>query len=158
VLDSNVEELLAETSDDLPTNFEEITNEQPMEGNHVNMSQTQTLKEYSNADVMTVWMSSGGGYGDVLERDPEAVMDDLYKGTLTHETARELYRVVYDEEGHEVDEAATAKRRDRERVRRLEEAEPFEEFVEEWSEKRPKEELLEYYGEWPIPRIEGGAS
>lgn len=36
----------------------------------------------------------GGGYGDPLQRDPEAVLDDVVNGYVSIESAREVYGVV----------------------------------------------------------------
>ncbi|HEV7185333.1 MAG: hydantoinase B/oxoprolinase family protein [Actinomycetales bacterium] len=48
----------------------------------------------------------GGGYGDPLHRDVDAVLDDLREGRVTPESAREVYGVIVS--GGLVDEAATA--------------------------------------------------
>lgn len=51
----------------------------------------------------------GGGYGDPLERDPEAVRADAEEDLITVERARSTYGVVLTEtdHGYEVDESAT---------------------------------------------------
>jgi N-methylhydantoinase B len=48
----------------------------------------------------------GGGYGDPLQRDVDAVLDDLREGRITSESARDDYGVIVS--GGVVDEAATA--------------------------------------------------
>ena len=53
----------------------------------------------------------GGGYGDPLERDPEAVRADVREGFVSAERARDGYGVVLDAAG-EVDEEATAAARE----------------------------------------------
>jgi N-methylhydantoinase B len=62
-------------------------------------------------DVASVQTPGGGGYGDPLERDPEAVREDVVNGKVSVDRAREAYGVVVDPETGEVDEAATAERR-----------------------------------------------
>jgi N-methylhydantoinase B len=57
-------------------------------------------------DVMTWRMAGGGGYGDPLERDPEAVRRDGRKGFVTPTSAREVYGVIVSSDGA-VDERAT---------------------------------------------------
>jgi len=52
----------------------------------------------------------GGGYGDPMIRDPEAVARDVSLGFLSPEAAARDYGVVIDDDG-QVDEAATAARR-----------------------------------------------
>ena len=37
---------------------------------------------------------AGGGYGDPLERDPEAVLDDVVDGLISRESALRDYRVA----------------------------------------------------------------
>jgi len=48
----------------------------------------------------------GGGYGDVLERDPAAVAEDVRLGYVSAEAARETYRTIVAADGS-VDAAAT---------------------------------------------------
>ena len=45
-------------------------------------------------DVLYMRMSSGGGYGDPLEREPERVLNDVEDGIVSREEAREIYGVV----------------------------------------------------------------
>ncbi|WP_037064093.1 hydantoinase B/oxoprolinase family protein [Pseudonocardia acaciae] len=45
-------------------------------------------------DVLRTVSPSGGGYGDPLERDPSAVLDDVLDGLVTMEAARDDYGVV----------------------------------------------------------------
>jgi len=59
-------------------------------------------------DVASVQTPGGGGYGDPLERPPEAVLADVVDGKVSAEKAREEYGVVVDPEARTVDEAATA--------------------------------------------------
>ena len=62
-------------------------------------------------DIHVFYGPCGGGYGDPLERPPEAVLDDVLDGFCTIDHAREAYGVVVDVEAERVDEAATAARR-----------------------------------------------
>lgn len=59
--------------------------------------------------------TAGGGYGDPLERSPEAVREDLLERFVTAEHASEVYGVVFDgcadDESLAVDQAATDARR-----------------------------------------------
>ena len=81
-------------------------------------------------DVVVMESAGGGGYGDPLARDPEAVRADVRAGFVSAERAREGYGVVLDAAG-EVDKAATAAARDalgRERFRiavRADETDPY---------------------------------
>ena len=105
---------------------------------------------FEAGDVIAVVGSAAGGYGDVLERDPALVARDVRRGIATAWSAEHVYCVVLREDGS-VDDAATAERRAAERRRRLEEGKPYDEFMAEWSERRPPESALKLYGEWPAP-------
>jgi len=52
-------------------------------------------------------LPGGGGWGDPLERDPLAVLDDMRNGYVSAEAARQEYGVVVDCKARRVDEAAT---------------------------------------------------
>ena len=52
--------------------------------------------------------AAGGGYGDPLERDPEAVLRDARNGKVSIEAARREYGVVVREAPWRIDQAATA--------------------------------------------------
>ena len=65
----------------------------------------------SENDVWVGRSSGGGGYGDVLEREPEAVLESIYDGMLSIETAREVYGVAIDPATMTIDAAETARLR-----------------------------------------------
>jgi N-methylhydantoinase B len=48
----------------------------------------------TNRDVFAVSWQGGGGYGDPLERDPEAVARDVVAGAVSVEAAETVYGVV----------------------------------------------------------------
>jgi len=64
-------------------------------------------------------VGSGGGWGDPLDRDPAAVVEDVTRGRVTIDDAHDAYGVVVDPEGEGWDDAATAEERDRLRHARL---------------------------------------
>ncbi|MEQ8700389.1 MAG: hydantoinase B/oxoprolinase family protein, partial [Bauldia litoralis] len=59
----------------------------------------------------------GGGFGDPLERDPDAVMDDVTEGFISRAAAERDYGVVLTEDGSAVDHEATKVLRDQSRNR-----------------------------------------
>jgi N-methylhydantoinase B len=73
-------------------------------------------------DAHLYLQTGGGGYGDPLRRDPEAVLVDLRHGLVSRATAAEVYGVVLD--GEAVDAEATAGRREEIRRTRLDTSEP----------------------------------
>ncbi|MFO1376797.1 MAG: hydantoinase B/oxoprolinase family protein [Steroidobacteraceae bacterium] len=107
---------------------------------------------YRAGDFVGVVGAGAAGYGDVLDRDPEAVARDVRAGVVTRWSAEHVYCVVLREDGA-VDAAATEARRAAERRQRLAEAKPYAEFVKEFAAGRPPADALTLYGEWPIPGV-----
>ena len=98
-------------------------------------------------EIYMICQGSGGGYGDVLEREPEAVIADVEAGYLSHEAARDIYFVVYDPGTLAVDVQATAAARDAEREARKQRGRPYAEFVADWVTPEPPA-AVPYYGSW----------
>src|SRR6266566_1913446 len=73
------------------------------------------------SDVYEVAFAAGAGYGDPLERDPEAVRKDVYLEDISPRAAREIFCVALVGDGEElrVDGAATAALRHAALVERL---------------------------------------
>ena len=112
--------------------------------------QSRDVRAYNRDDVITIGLSTGGaGYGDPLERDPQAVLEDVKRGLVSDGVARNVYGVAGDTEHGRVDEHETAGLRAGQRERRLERGRPYEEFVSEWETKRPPQEILQWFGSWP---------
>ncbi|MBI3951648.1 MAG: hydantoinase B/oxoprolinase family protein [Acidobacteria bacterium] len=63
-----------------------------------------------SGETVSVLSAGGGGWGNPLDRDPAAVLDDVRNEMLSVEKARQAYGVVIVND--EVDEAATAKLRE----------------------------------------------
>jgi N-methylhydantoinase B/oxoprolinase/acetone carboxylase alpha subunit len=63
--------------------------------------------------AVRIEVPNGAGYGDPLERDPDAVREDVLDDFTTLELARDAYGVVFNDESTlEIDLEATARRRD----------------------------------------------
>jgi N-methylhydantoinase B/oxoprolinase/acetone carboxylase alpha subunit len=128
--------------------FETLMNAQPFTGaryttHHMGMG----FELADEGEVYMICQGSGGGYGDVLEREPEAVMADVEAGYLSPETARDVYFVVSDPATLAVDLAATEAARAEERQARLGRGRPYGDFVNEWVTPEPPQHLP-YYGSW----------
>ena len=54
----------------------------------------QTVYRPTMNEVIRIWSGGGGGWGDPLERDPEAVVADVAAGLVTTERARAVYGVI----------------------------------------------------------------
>ena len=73
---------------------------------------SKSTTQLEPGDVASIQTPGGGGYGDPLERDPDAVLEDVRNEKVTREKARLEYGVVLNDDGTAVDEDATAARRD----------------------------------------------
>jgi hypothetical protein len=110
-----------------------------------------TFELCNEGEIYMICQGSGGGYGDVLERDPALVMKDLAEDLMSHENARDIYKVVYDEKTLVVDEEATKKLRDDYRKERIRRGKPFDQFCTEWVTPEPPAHIP-YFGSWDNPR------
>jgi N-methylhydantoinase B len=52
--------------------------------------------ELRRNDVVSIRSGGGGGWGDPLERDPSAVLQDIINGYISIDVARDVYGVVID--------------------------------------------------------------
>jgi N-methylhydantoinase B/oxoprolinase/acetone carboxylase alpha subunit len=139
---------------DLVLTQHNLARTRPLEGEYLFDYSSKATEDFAEGDLFIDSAGGGGGYGDVLERSPESVMDDLRDGVISPDVARDVYRVVFDEELGTVDVAATDEERRAARQERLSRGKPFAAFVEEWSQLRPSEDKLTYYGSWPEPNVE----
>ena len=69
--------------------------------------------------LLVDYVAGGGGFGDPIDRDPNAVLKDFGRGWLSREVAAKIYGVILGANGKTVDEAATKKRRDEIRNERI---------------------------------------
>lgn len=106
--------------------------------------------QFEIADEGELYMltqGSGGGYGDVLERDPQMVADDYRDDLISERTANVIYCVFFEPDSYVVDVEATEAARKAERQDRLKRGKPYDEFVKEWETDKPPAHLP-YYGSW----------
>lgn len=128
-----------------------LMNEQPIKGGQYSSNDMgMTFEVCAPGEIYMICQGSGGGYGDVLERDPELVMQDLREDLMSHENARDIYRVVYDPDTLVVDVAATEQLRDEYRKQRLVQGKPFDQFCAAWVKSEPPD--IPYFGSWDDPR------
>jgi N-methylhydantoinase B/oxoprolinase/acetone carboxylase alpha subunit len=129
-----------------------LMNEQSIPGGKYSSNDMgMTFELCADGEIYMICQGSGGGYGDVLERDPQLVMKDLSEDLMSHENARDIYQVVYDERSLVVDEAATRALRDQYRRQRIARGKPFDQFCKEWVTQEPPQNLP-YFGSWENPR------
>jgi len=129
-----------------------LMNERPIPGGKYSSNDMgMTFEVCNEGEIYMICQGSGGGYGDVLERDPALVMKDLAEDLMSHDIARDIYQVVYDERTLVVDEAATKQRRDDYRRERLRRGKPFDQFCKDWVTPEPPAQIP-YFGSWDNPR------
>jgi acetone carboxylase alpha subunit len=149
---SNAGELLASGGGSLPRNMGELyAGESAERGEHEYRGAAAPPLPFAEGDAIYVPITGGAGYGDVLERDPEAVLRDVRDGITSHWAASNVYRVSYDPETLRLDADGTRTMREGARAERRRRARPYAEFFSEWRKLRPKPEVLRYYGEYPDP-------
>jgi acetone carboxylase alpha subunit len=129
----------------------QLMNEQPIAGGiYTSNDMGMTFEICADGEIYMICQGSGGGYGDVLERDPALVMKDLAEDLMSHENARDIYRVVYDERTLVVDVEGTRKCREDYRKARIARGKPFDEFCKEWVTAQPPANIP-YFGCWDDP-------
>jgi hypothetical protein len=89
----------------------------------------------------------------VLEREPQAVVDDVRNEIVSEWTASNVYHVAYDVETWTADAEKTQDLRKLEREKRLRLGKRYDEFETEWLKKKPPEGQMAYYGSWPDARM-----
>jgi N-methylhydantoinase B/oxoprolinase/acetone carboxylase alpha subunit len=106
----------------------------------------------NRGELYMLTQGAGGGYGDVLERDPEMVASDYRDGLISLQTAHDIYHVVLDADTAAVDAEAAAAARDAERAARLKRGKAYAEFIEEWETDTPPAHVP-FFGSWADPRV-----
>jgi acetophenone carboxylase len=145
----------------LPTRVNDLIRERSIAGDYEFHKGCIGAIPMKKGDIVHGYACGGGGYGDVLEREPAAVIEDLKQGVITDWVVRNVYAVAYDPETFEVDEKKTEELRQGVRAQRKGRGKSYEEFEKEWLVKKPPEEWLKWFGPWPgVPadgRIEKGS-
>jgi N-methylhydantoinase B len=89
----------------------------PQEGQWQLFGPKPGLTPMTNRDVFAVTWQGGGGYGDPIDRDPEAVHSDVKAGWVSVEAAKVIYGVLTD--GEKLDADATKRQRSALREQRV---------------------------------------
>jgi acetophenone carboxylase len=150
----NLRALQAASSSDIPSNLMELYTNKPLEGAKDIFQITTAFAPYMEGDTIFVSAGGGAGYGDVLERDPELVVQDRKTNSVTPWQAANVYRVAYDEKTFRVDMEKTKQLRDEARSERLKLGRKYADFEKEWLTKSPPQDALKYYGSYPSPSAE----
>ncbi|MFP6681412.1 MAG: hydantoinase B/oxoprolinase family protein [Gammaproteobacteria bacterium] len=111
---SNVRDMFA--AGVIPCFADEIT----AQAREILAAKDQTM--LADDDCHICLQTGGGGYGDPLRRDPEAVELDVCRGLVSSDAARSIYGVIVSNE--DLDREATKKEREHSISRRLADASP----------------------------------
>lgn len=134
-----------------------IMNEKPFRGQYSTQHTGLQLEFTHPGELYMQVQGTGGGYGDVLERNPELVLVDLKQDLISHWVAQNIYKVAYDPETLLVNQEETERLRREVRQERLRRGVPFREFVARWAKPEPPEGVP-FYGNWDnITEIYGGS-
>src|SRR5690606_22536912 len=87
-------------------------------------------------------------------REAYEVYADVLDQFITREVAEQVYGLVFDPVTDEVDYDRTEENRKAIRRQRIEQGKNIDEFIVEWLQKKPREDILIDYGHWPEPRVE----
>jgi acetophenone carboxylase len=151
---SDITDSLASGDQSLSMDTVDILKNHTIHGDLTTEFQGRSVRPYSCGDVITFAFSTGGtGYGDPIERDPDAVIEDIGKGVISRSVAEKIYCVAVDSRTNQVDRAGTEDLRKATIDYRLSHGRPYAEFESEWLKKRPSEEILKHYGTWPDAKM-----
>src|SRR6266550_3768525 len=110
----------------------------------------RSVRPYNEGDVITFGFASGGaGYGDPLDADPQQVVQDIEAEIVSDWSARTIYKVVYDSDSMRSNRKETEDLRQAERKARLARGKTWDAFMQEWSQLKPPEDALAWFGSWP---------
>ena len=133
----------------IPGDLWQLLSERSIEGDYWVGPHIRSTRKLKKGDIFVGVRTGSGGYGDVLDRDPDLVMQDIQNEIISHQTAVNVCKVVYDHETLQVDYEATKKLREKERQARLQRGKKYTDFEKDWLELKPPEETLKLYGSWP---------
>ncbi len=144
----NVFEVMKDRRDLLRFSIEELMNDRPFEGATYTTHHMGLQLEFATpGELYMITQGAGGGYGDVLERDPELVAKDFRDGLISARTVTEIYHVVLDPKSKAVLAEDTDAARQAERARRKARGKPYHEFVKAWVTEKPPADLP-FFGCW----------
>jgi len=144
----NVFEVMKDKRELLRFTIEDIMNEKPFKGAKYSTHHMGLQLEFAKpGELYMITQGTGGGYGDVLERDPAMVATDYRNGLISRKTVEKIYHVVIDEATKAIDVAGTEKARKAERASRKKRGKPYAEFVKKWEKAKPPA-YPPFYGSW----------
>ena len=144
----NVFEVMKDKREMLRFTIEDIMNEKPFKDAKYTTHHMGLQLEFAKpGELYMITQGTGGGYGDVLERDPQMVATDYRNGLISRRVVEKIYHVVIDEATKAVDVAGTEKARKAERTARKKRGKPYADFVKKWETAAPPA-YPPFYGSW----------
>ena len=89
-------------------------------------------------DILIHTAQGGAGLGDPIEREPEAIINDIKNGQATIEISENIYGVSIKRDSLEIDYEETSKLREARRRERLSKGIPVKDYLKEMINKREK--------------------
>lgn len=134
---------------EVPDDVHDLVTKRTLRGEYCFTAHYRPTELLKRGDIFIEFSSGGAGYGDVLERDPKSVIDDLRQGIISGWVAEHVYRVSFDPESLSLDIDKTNAWREAARTERCRYGLPYQRFLEKWAKLKPSESILRYYGSWP---------
>ena len=154
VVNTDFYEKMSSGSPDLTWDFRELIEKKAINGQWTYEPFARATKPFNKGDIITFGFATGGaGYGDPLDRDPALVIKDLKDEIISDWSAKNIYKIAYDNKRLRVDQKETKKMREDEKKARIKRGKPYEEFEKEWLRRKPSEEILKFYGSWPDAKV-----
>ncbi|ABM57587.1 hydantoinase B/oxoprolinase family protein [Verminephrobacter eiseniae] len=130
----------------------EIMNQRPIAGaRYETHTMAMPFELAQRGDIYLMSQGTGGGWGDVLEREPLSVWRDVCDQILCAAVARQVYGVVLHAQTQALDEDATQRVRAQLRAERLARGRPYAEFIADWVTPGPSGLPAPYFGCWDKP-------
>jgi N-methylhydantoinase B/oxoprolinase/acetone carboxylase alpha subunit len=144
----NIFETLKETPELFEFDIVKLMNEPKIPGGEYLVTDAGlNFEPCKEGEIYMICQGAGGGYGDVLDRDPSMIMKDLEEELISHDVARDIYKIEFNSDNLIMDEAQTKISRDKERKARIARGIPYDKFIADWVTDEPKKDLP-YFGSW----------
>lgn len=134
----NIFEVIKDNPQALKLDMVELMNDQAIpEADYVVQGAAMAFEPCEEGEIYMICQGAGGGYGDVLEREPELVVKDVEENLLSPELARDIYGVVLEPETLVLNEVGTAAARAAVREERKRRGRPYAESCADWVTEEP---------------------
>jgi len=144
----NIFDVLKENPELVDFNIVDLMNGQKIPGGkYIVQDAGMNFEACAEGEVYMICQGAGGGYGDVLEREPGMVIKDVEDQLLSQGLARDIYKVAFNSDNLVIDSDETERLRDEERAARIARGIPYDEFIKNWVKSEPDPELP-YMGSW----------